>query len=125
MPSVFNYAAEQPPAPYVLATVAKPDGSTTADVAVKLDTGASRTVVPTELADALGLDVVERRVFEGLGGNRIELALVRLVLTIRGCSPVEVVAASSAGEPYVLLGRDVLNLFRIVFDGPRGKVEFP
>jgi hypothetical protein len=33
---------------------------------------------------------------------------------------VEVLAAD---EPYVLLGRDILNRYRVVLDGPKQKLE--
>ena len=124
MSTTFNYAAESPPAPYVLVTVARPDGATAAaDIPAKVDTGAARTVIPTTLAERLQLDVVGRSEFEGLGGQRVELPIVRLLLTIRGCPTLDLNAASSDGEPYTLLGRDVLNQFRVVLDGPNGKLE--
>jgi len=125
MAVVFRYArAETPPAPYVLVTLARADGSgTTLDVPDKVDSGADRTVIPTRLAEQIGLVEVERREFEGLGGVRVTLSLFDLLVTIRGCQPVAVAAAGSDGEPYILLGRDVLNHFRIVLDGPNEKLE--
>lgn len=124
MPTTFNYAAESPPAPYVLVTVAHPDELTVAaDVPAKVDTGAARTILPSTLAERLRLDVVARHEFEGLGGQRVVLPIVRLLLTIRGCSTLDLNAASSDGEPYILLGRDVLNRYKIVLDGPNGKLQ--
>lgn len=71
MPTTFNHAAEVPPAPYVLVTVARLDGTAVAaDLPAKVDSGAARTILP-----------------------------------------------------YILLRRDVLNQFRIVLDGPNGKLE--
>jgi predicted aspartyl protease len=124
MPATFRYVtAESPPAPYVLVSVGRPDGTTVAtDVPAKVDSGADRTVVPTALIEQLKLDEVERREFEGLGGHRVSMPIVRLLVTIRGCLPVEVKAAGNDGEPHILLGRDVLNQFRIVHDGPSGKL---
>ena len=124
MPVTFHYVgSETPPAPYVLVTVARPDGaSATADVPAKVDTGADRTVIPTVLAERLQLDEVERREFEGLGGYRVSLALLDVLITVRGCPPVWVTAAGSAGEPYILLGRDVLNRYKIVLDGPNQRL---
>jgi hypothetical protein len=66
---------------------------------------------------------VEQREFEGLGGHRVMMAIVQVRIAIRNCAPLEVNAASNDGEPYILLGRDVLNKFRIVLDGPNGKLE--
>jgi hypothetical protein len=122
MAVTFNYAAEIPPAPYVLVTVARLDGSIVADLPAKIDSGAARTVIPTSVAEHLKLDAVDRLEFEGLGGQRVSLSIFRLLLTICGCPTLAVNAAGSDGEPYILLGRDVLNQFRIVLDGPNGKL---
>lgn len=122
MPVTFNYAAEIPSAPYALVTITRPDGTAEIELPAKVDSGAARTVIPATIADQLKLDVVDRLDFEGLGGQRVTLAIFRVLLTIRGCSALEVNAAASEGEPYILLGRDVLNQFRVVLDGPNGKL---
>ena len=87
------------------------------------DSGADRTVLPTRLAVQLKLDEVDRRNFEGLGGQQVTMSIFRLLVTVRGCPSLEVDAAGNDGEPHILLGRDVLNNFRIVLDGPNGKLE--
>lgn len=88
-----------------------------------MDTDADRTVVPATLAEQLVLEVVDQQRFEGLGGVQVTLPIVRLRLTIRGCEPLEVNAATIDGDSYIFLGRDVLTFFRIVLDGPNRKVE--
>ena len=123
MPVTFVYAAESPPAPYVLVTLARLDGAIVAtDLPAKVDTGAAQTVIPTPVAERLGLEAVARHDFEGLGGQRVTLSVFRLFLTIRGCPTFELNVAGSDGEPYILLGRDVLNHFHITLDGPNGKL---
>ncbi|MBA4186810.1 MAG: hypothetical protein C0467_02205 [Planctomycetaceae bacterium] len=125
MPVTFRYVtAESPPAPYVLVSVGRPDGTTLLlDVPAKVDCGADRTVFPTQLATQLKLEEVERREFEGLGGQRVTMSIFHVLLTIRGCSAVQVAVAGNDSEPHILIGRDVLNLFRIVLDGPNAKLE--
>lgn len=124
MPTVFRYVeSETPPAPYGLATLAGFHGDVANDLPVKMDSGADRTVVPTELVKRLKLDEMERREFEGLGGDRVTLSIVRLRIAIRGCRELVVDAAASEGEPQVLLGRDVMNCFRIILDGPNLRLE--
>jgi predicted aspartyl protease len=125
MAVVFNYVGtESPPAPYVLVSIGRPDGTTiTNDIPAKVDSGADRTVLPKLLVEQLRLDEVEQREFAGLGGHRVSMAIVRVLITIKECTPLEVNAASTDGEPYILLGRDVLNTFRIVLDGPNRKLE--
>jgi hypothetical protein len=124
MPAKFTYAAESPPAPYTLVTAARLDGTVfAADLPAKVDSGAAQTIIPTALVERLGLKEVARHEFEGLGGVRVTLSIVRVHLTIRGCPTLEVNAAASDGEPYILLGRDVLNQFLVVLDGPNGKLQ--
>jgi predicted aspartyl protease len=83
-----------------------------------VDTGADRTILPEGLASALALDPVDEREVEGLDGKRSRLTTSFVVLTIRDLSPVTVEVLRSPGEPDILLGRDVLNHFRILLDGP-------
>jgi hypothetical protein len=125
MPVTFRYVGtEFPPAPYAMISVGRPGGTThAADLPAKVDSGADRTVIPTPLAVQLKLDEVDRREFEGLGGQRVTMSIFRLLMTIRGCPSLVVDAAGSDGEPYILLGRDVLNNFRVVLDGPSQKLE--
>jgi hypothetical protein len=66
---------------------------------------------------------VERLLFEGLGGQQLELPTYQVQLLIRDLPPIIVKVAASAGEPYVLLGRDVLNRYRVVLDGPNMRLE--
>jgi len=106
-----------------LVTVARPDDlERIADVPAKVDSGASQTILPTALVERLKLEAVGQHRFEGLGGVQTTLSIFRVVLTIRGCEPVEVNVAGSDGEPYILLGRDVLNQFLVTLDGPKGKL---
>ena len=124
MAVTFRYiATATPAAPYVYVSLGRPDGARLDDIPAKVDTGADRTVIPTVLIERLNPEEVERREFEGLGGHRVSMPIVRVIVTIRGCASVEVDAAGNDGEPHILLGRDVLNNFRIVFDGPNAKLE--
>lgn len=119
-----NYANESPPAPYVLVIVSRPNGSAHApDLPAKVDTGADRTIIPTALATQLALEEVGRLTFVGLADQQIELPIYEVTLVIRDLDPIDVKVAASDGEPHVLLGRDVLNRYRIVLDGPNGRLE--
>jgi hypothetical protein len=112
------------PAPFVLANLTNLNGTATAiDRPARVDSGADRTVLPQTLAIQLGLEEVERMLFEGLGGQRLELPTFQVQLLIRDLPPIVVKVAASDGEPHVLLGRDVLNRYRIVLDGPNLKLE--
>lgn len=124
MPFVYRYVDVKPPAPFVFVILSKLDGSAiAADLPARVDTGADRTIVPTQLAVQLGLDEVERLTFVSLGGQQVELAVHEVQLVVRDLDPIIVKVAASDGEPYILLGRDVLNQYKIVLDGPNGKLE--
>ena len=123
MPFTYRYANDDPPAPFVLVVVARIDGTrATADLPAKVDTGADQTVIPAELANGLALREVGRVRFGGLGGHEAELPIYEIRLVIRDLAPITVEVAASEGEPHVLLGRDVLNRYKIVLDGPNGKL---
>lgn len=124
MPFTYRYANEVPPAPYVLVIVSHPDGSATStDLPAKVDTGADRTIIPTKLAASLGLRLVERVVFTGLADQQIELPIYQAHLLIRDLDPILVEVAASDGVSHVLLGRDVLNRYLVVLDGPDQRLE--
>jgi predicted aspartyl protease len=124
MAFTYRYADDTPPAPFVLVILARPDGAArTADLPARLDTGADRTVVPARLASDLGLDESERLTFAGFGGQQVELPIYEVRLTVRDLPPVDVRVAASESEPHVLLGRDVLNRYKIVLDCPNLRLE--
>ncbi len=125
MPIIFHYVQqESPPAPYVLVSIARFDNQASlVDIPAKVDSAADRTVIPLQLATQLALDEIEQRPFAGLGSIVTTLSIYRAVLTIRGLTPIVADTAGAPGEPQVLLGRDVLNLYRLVLDGPGLRVE--
>ena len=109
-----------PPAP--LATVAlrnSTSGAVWAQVSVLLDTGADVTLLPRECLNRLGLSVDPSQVYElmGFDGNRttvpaIQLDLVFLDQTFRGRFLL-------IDQDQGILGRDILNHLRLLFDGPQ------
>jgi predicted aspartyl protease len=100
------------------------DGTETVrDLPAKVDTGADQTVIPLPLVERLALREVARLRFGGLGGHEVVLPVYEVQLVIRDLAAITVEVAASAGEPHVLLGRDVLNRYKIVLDGPNGKLE--
>lgn len=124
MSFVYNYANADPPAPFVLVNLSAPDGAASVtNLPAKIDTGADQTVIPTAIAVRLGLAEIERRRFAGLAGQVHELPVYEVQLIVRDLAPIGVKVAASDGEPHILLGRDVLNRYRIVLDGPNLKLE--
>jgi hypothetical protein len=59
----------------------------------------------------------------GYGGDITDSPAYIAALAIRSLPPVTVKVLANAGEPVVLLGRDVLNHFRLTLDGPQLALE--
>jgi len=60
---------------------------------------------------------------KGFGGQAIPLPTVLVEITIRQQQPVPMEALLSPDEPYLILGRDLLNRYRILLDGPQLALE--
>lgn len=123
----YHYAPERtPPAPFVLVDLRNEETELTVDqFPAQVDTAADRTILPGVLSEALQLRKAGEAVFEGLGGKLSTAPLHRVFLRIH-TNPlvefVEVEVSSNEGEQWILLGRDVLNRYRLIFDGPAGKL---
>jgi hypothetical protein len=93
------------------------------DVPAQTDTAADRTVLPDAVIQALGLPQMGTLSVAGLGGIIHTLATYMVLLAIHDLplQPFKIVA--SAYEPWILLGRDVLNTYRLVLDGPQLGLE--
>jgi hypothetical protein len=114
----------KPPAPFVLVTIAHPlTGAAVQDFPAQLDTAADRTVIPEDIVASLGLDFSGLIQILGVGGTVEEMTLYPVSLGIQQLPPLVVEVVAHAKEKWVLLGRDVLNQYRIVLDGPNLTLE--
>lgn len=122
----FNYTRQfDPPAPFVVVCLSCPlTARSVDDLPAQVDPAADRIVSSGSLVDILGLKPLETMEFAGLGGRILVLSTYRVELAIRVLSSHQVVVAAQDDEPHVLLGRDVLNRSRILFDGPGLALEF-
>jgi hypothetical protein len=121
----YNYLRQlAPPAPFVYVTVRSPDGTAEAkDVPAQVDTAADRTVLPAKLIEQLGLSQLDELLCGGLGGSItvIPSFAARIAIQPLPFKTVEVLGAQ--GEDYVLLGRDILNDYSILLNGPALALE--
>ena len=117
----YRYAHQlSPPAPFVQVTLRCPTtGNRVADLPAQLDIAADRTVLTGRVVEALGLVEDGRALFEGFEGTVIELPLFLVEVQVHDFSPLLTRAALGKKEPYILLGRDVLNAHRLLLDGPQ------
>ena len=107
-----------PPAPFVLVTLRDAaTGVEARDVPAQLDTGADRSVIPLSAVQALTLPVVGGVKVAGLGGAAIPTPLYGVELCVHGQAWQDLQVIAHPGEPWVLLGRDVLNVYRLLLDG--------
>jgi hypothetical protein len=112
------------PAPFVQVSLSGPNGGTElADLPAQLDSGADRTVIPWKVVEGLGLIQLDEITVGALNMTLAVLPTFLVRLTIRQQTPILVEVAGGKNEPWVLLGRDVLNRYRVVLDGPRLALE--
>lgn len=113
-----------PPAPFVLVTLQNPlTGVSREDLPAQLDTAADRTLIPDELAHALALPRSGTIPIGGVGGTISAVALHYAEITLPESNPLRLEVVVCAGEPWVLLGRYVLNAVRMMLDGPQLALE--
>jgi hypothetical protein len=126
MSARFPYSpARTPPIPAVVLTLSSPDGSRSVPaVSAHIDTAADVTLVPLTLTQQLALSPLGQLTARGLGGAAHVMDVYEVVAEIPGVAVLTIRAVSHPNERFMLLGRDVLQLFRVTFDGPNQVVEF-
>jgi hypothetical protein len=92
-------------------------------VPAQIDTAADRTVIPGGLVEQLELLPLDELPVAGFGGQVFLVRTYLVELTVRTLVPQSIEALAHPDEPFVLLGRDVLNCYRLVLDGPGLAVE--
>jgi predicted aspartyl protease len=119
-----EYDAENynPPAPVAYVTLRNPaTGDVLTSVPMLIDTGADATLVPSEVVEKLGISVEANNAFEvqGFSGdiNYLKSARLELLLLNKAFKGEYLLI----DQPVGILGRNILNKLRILFDGPRGE----
>lgn len=112
-------SAVSPPGPFVSVGVAKRDGSAVVpNCGAQVDTAADWTVLPQPLADRLGLTPTREVELTGFGGIPSRCPVFEVWVMFPTFQPVLIEVTAKANEPWILLGRDVLNRYQILLDGP-------
>jgi predicted aspartyl protease len=113
-----------PPAPFVHVTVRPPyEGPVGVVVPAQIDTAADVSVIPGRLIEELQLLPLDSISALGFGGHLVTLPTFLVEIQVKEQDPVTVKVLASHDEPHVLLGRDVLNRFTVLLDGPNLAVE--
>ena len=120
----YRYSPGNPPTPSVLLNLRHPIATRlTSDVPALVDSGADQTVLPMQIVRTLGLNQLDETLVKGFDGSIQVLATYPLSLCIRDMKPILVEVLASDRVEYAILGRDVLNRYRIIFDGPKQRLE--
>ncbi len=112
-----------PPAPFLPVRLSNlADDSEPLSISAKVDTGADVSAILARLIESLHLAPADEIEVEGYDGRRATLYCYDVILHV---DQLRVVGLSVIAftEDYVLLGRDVLNLLRLLLDGPALSVE--
>lgn len=86
-----------------------------------IDSGADTTLLPSEAVEKIGINAEENRAFEvqGFSGDTNVLKVARLdILFLNKTFKGEYLLID---RPIGVLGRNILNKLRIIFDGLRGE----
>jgi predicted aspartyl protease len=114
-----------PPAPFVTIQVSpvSHNTNTSSPIDCLLDTGADLSLIPQRLVSELSLAPAASIIVEGFDGERQELPLfaVDIVIENTRIAGLEVTAYPTT---HAILGRDILNRFRLLLDGPAQSLEF-
>jgi len=120
----YKYSPSTPPAPSVLLNLTHPVTNVRAEnLSALADTGADQTVIPERFVGQLGLLKLDEEVVRGFDGTPQVLGTYSVILQVRDLIPMEVEVIASSRIPYAVVGRDVLNHYKIVLDGPNGVLD--
>lgn len=124
MASFLYDSAFDPPAPVVPIRIGVPNSTEpTEQHRAFLDSGADATAIPVELLWNIGARVVGQGRLSGVTGVSVEVEVFRVVIYMPTGITYGIRAIGSEESDVVILGRDVLNQWRIVLDGPGETVE--
>lgn len=113
-----------PPAPFIHVSLGLAEnGVTLENLPAQLDTAADLTAVPANVLQDLGAVALDSMKVAGFDGILRTAPTYVVRLAIRGCEPVTVEVIKTPDESFILLGRDVLNQYRIILDGPQQTLE--
>ena len=121
----FDYDfAYTPSAPVIPIGIANPDDSRAPlRVQALVDSGSDATLVPLTMLQRVGVYSGEQVTFRGVTGSRMIADAFRVAIHMPTGIAYGVRAIATRGSNEVILGRDVLNQWRIILDGPGETVE--
>lgn len=121
----FDYdSTYNPPAPVIPVGIANPDDNKPPQrVQALIDSGSDATLIPLTILQKVGVYSGEQVNFRGVTGSRMIADAFRVVIHMPTGIAYGIRAIATRGSDEVILGRDVLNQWRITLDGPGETVE--
>lgn len=115
----YRYAIGSPPSPSVLLNLTHPvTGQRVEDVPAIVDAGADQTVIPERLILELGLIQLDQQLVRGFDGSPRLLPTFLTRIQVRDLPRFDLEIIASPAIENAILGRDVLNRYKVVLDGP-------
>jgi hypothetical protein len=117
----YGYVTQlNPPASFISVLLRNPvSGAEQQNVPAQLDRAADRTLLPDALVQALALPQIGTIPIGRVGGTAQTMPSYPVEIAGHNLPALTIEAVASAGETWVLLGRDVLNAHRLLLDGPQ------
>ena len=106
-----------PPAPVLPIQLSSPSRLSLLTVPALVDSGSDITVIPRTLAQDLNLPPAYVAYSKGLSGAFEESTVFSAMVSIEREEP-EITGVLTWDEDYVLLGRDIINHWKALLDGP-------
>jgi hypothetical protein len=123
MVSVPYDPAHAPPAPVLDVVVSNPLAGLSGRTQLMVDSGAEQTVQPYQLLMRLQVPLGPPVAVYGFGGAGMSLMECDVEIALPGCAPELVAVLTGPANLHYVLGRDVLNRYRVVLDGPNQRLE--
>jgi predicted aspartyl protease len=111
-----------PPAPVLILQVSSPLIWAPVATKVLLDSGADITVLPQTIVSQLQLRQVDLLQVYDFDGIPLERPAYSALVKIETSQP-QIIRVISGKWDYGLVGRDMLNQWKVVLDGPKGSFE--
>ena len=121
----FNYDfSYEPPAPVIKIGLGNPDDDRPPlRVQALIDSGSDATLIPLAMLQQISVYSGEQVSFRGVTGGSTIADAYRVVIHMPVGISYGIRAIATRGSHEIILGRDVLNQWRITLDGPGEIVE--
>lgn len=114
-----------PAMPAVSAAIRKDAAATSPEQTLTfiVDSGADATLIPIRILKEIGAKKRSQRLMVGVSGVSITVDMYVVVLKLGQGRPIHLEVIGAAGDTEPILGRDILNQYAVLLNGPGLTVE--